>query len=65
MKPVQVGETGPAAVSRNNQAQMNEQAAKSLSYKNRPYINGGKTGLTDYKYNYGEKIGSHPKEILD
>ena len=24
-----------------------------------------KTGVTDYKFNYGEQIGNHPKEILD
>lgn len=39
--------------------------SKALSYKNRPYMNEIKTGVTDYKFNYGEQIGNHPKEILD
>jgi hypothetical protein len=35
-----------------------------VSYKNRPYINDTPTGLTDYRFNYGEKIGSHPLQLL-
>lgn len=30
-----------------------EQIAKAASYKNRPYMNDSKTGVTDYKFNYG------------
>lgn len=35
-----------------------------MSYKKRPYINDAQTGITDYKFNYGEKIGSTPLELL-
>jgi len=36
-----------------------------MSYKNRPYINNVKTGMTDYAFNYGDKVGSNPKDILN
>ena len=35
-----------------------------MSYKNRAYINDVKTGVSDYKYNFGEKIGAKPLDIL-
>ena len=36
-----------------------------MSYKNRPYINDIPVGVTDYRFNYGEKIGSHPLQRLN
>jgi hypothetical protein len=27
-------------------------------------LNNIKTGLSDYKFNYGEKVGADPKELL-
>lgn len=43
---------------------VDEELSKAMSYKNRPYINDTPTGLTDYRFNYGEKIGSNPFELL-
>jgi hypothetical protein len=54
-----------AASSSKKEGLPNEELAKAMSYKNRPYISNVKTGVTDYKYNFGEKIGNHPKEILN
>jgi len=34
-------------------AQLAEEQARLNSYKNRPYMNNAKTGITDYKFNYG------------
>lgn len=35
-----------------------------MSYRNRPYINDCKTGQTDYRFNFGDKIGSKPIDLL-
>lgn len=43
---------------------MAEEAARSKSYKHRPYINNAKVGCTDYKFNYGEKLGTSPQDLL-
>jgi len=48
---------------RSQSANRNEN--KAASYKNRPYINDSGTGVTDYKFNYGEKVGSSPLELLN
>jgi hypothetical protein len=53
-----------AGKSLNNKNMVDEQLSKAMSYKKRPYINDAHTGTTDYKYNYGEKIGSHPLELI-
>lgn len=42
-----------------------EEESKAQSYKNRAYINNCKTGITDYKFNYGDKIGHTPLDILN
>ena len=42
-----------------------EEESKKESYKNRAYINNCKTGLTEYKFTTGEKIGSKPSDLLD
>lgn len=34
------------------------------SYKNRAYVNNAKTGITDYKFNYGERIGTSPLDLM-
>ena len=44
---------------------VDQQISKALSYKNRPYINNISLGVSDYKFNYGEKIGSDPKDLLN
>jgi hypothetical protein len=59
-----VGQTRAQSTGKAND-QIDEEVAKAQSYKNRPYINDAKTGITDYRFNYGEKIGSHPKQLLD
>lgn len=43
-----------------NKNLIDEQQAKANSYKFRPYINEAPTGTTDYRFNYGQKIGSSP-----
>ena len=48
----------------NNKQLPDEQLSKAQSYKNRPYINDCKTGSTDYRFNFGEKIGAQPKDLL-
>ena len=45
--------------------QIAEEESRAKSYKNRPYINNAKTGTTDYKFNYGEKIGSTPMDLMN
>ena len=42
-----------------------EQIGKNLSYRNRPYINDSKTGVSEYKFIVGDKIGSNPTDMLD
>lgn len=37
----------------NNNNLIDEQMNKAKSYKNRAYINNSKTGVSDYKFNYG------------
>lgn len=44
---------------------MAEENARANSYKTKPYINNAKTGITDYKFNYGEKIGNSPMDIMN
>ena len=39
--------------------------ARAGSYKNKAYINNAKTGITDYKFNYGEKIGDSPFDLMN
>lgn len=46
-------------------AQVAEQLARENSYKTKPYMNNAKTGITDYKFNYGEKIGNSPFDLMD
>jgi len=48
-----------------NKGMSNEELSKAASYKNRPYINDSGTGVTDYKFNYGEKVRSSPLELLN
>lgn len=36
-----------------SQQQIDEEIGRAKSYKNRAYINNSKTGITDYKFNYG------------
>lgn len=45
-------------------AQIAEQIARENSYKTKPYINNAKTEITDYKFNYGQKIGSSPFDVM-
>ena len=45
--------------------QIAQEESRSKSYKNRPYINNAKTGCTDYKFNYGEKVGSSPQDLMN
>ena len=47
-----------------NKNLIDEKTSKEQSYKNRAYINDTKTGTTDYKFNFGEKIGANPLQIL-
>ena len=42
-----------------------EEQSKKESYKNRPYFNDCKTGVSEYKFTMGEKIGSKPIDLLD
>ena len=46
-------------------AQIAEQIARENSYKTKPYINNAKTEITDYKFNYGQKIGDSPLDIMN
>lgn len=46
-------------------AQIAEQLARENSYKTKPYINNAKTEITDYKFNYGQKIGDSPLDIMN
>lgn len=48
-----------------SQAQIAEEMGRAKSYKNRPYVNNAKTGVTDYKFNYGEKIGATPLDVMN
>ena len=45
--------------------QIAEEEGRAKSYKNKAYINNAKTGVTDYKFNYGEKIGTSPMDIMN
>ena len=45
-------------------AQIAEQIARENSYKTKPYINNAKTEITDYKFNYGQKIGDSPFDVM-
>ena len=47
------------------QAQLAEEAGRAKSYKNRPYINNAKIEPTDYKFNYGETVGSSPMNLMN
>lgn len=44
--------------------QIAEEEGRAKSYKNRPYMNNAKIGVSDYKFNYGEKIGSSPIDLM-
>lgn len=48
-----------------NSLQINEQISKNLSYKNRPYVNSSKIGVSEYSFSIGDKIGSSPFDILN
>lgn len=45
--------------------QVAEEESKSKSYKNRAYLNNAKMGVSDYKFNYGENIGSTPLDLMN
>ena len=45
--------------------QLAEEESKSKSYKKRPYINDAKTGVSDYKFNYGENMNSTPLDLMN
>ena len=47
-----------------SETQKLEEESRAKSYKNRPYINNVKTGVTDYKFNFGEKIGTSPLDLM-
>jgi hypothetical protein len=46
-------------------AQLLEEEGRKNSYKYKPYINNAKTGITEYKFNYGEKIGDSPMDLMN
>lgn len=46
------------------QHQIAEELGRANSYKNRPYVNNLKMEVTDYKFNFGEKIGATPLDLM-
>lgn len=48
-----------------SEMQLTEEASRAKSYKNNAYINNAKMGVTDYKFNYGEKVGSSPMDLMN
>ena len=47
------------------QHQLAEEESRAKSYKNRAYIKNAKMGQTDYRFNYGESIGSSPLDLMN
>lgn len=45
--------------------QIAEEEGRAKSYKNKAYINNAKFGQTDYRFNYGESIGSTPMDLMN
>ncbi len=42
-----------------------EKTSKETSYKNKPYMNNQKMGQTEYKFNFGETVGSKPTDLMN